>query len=112
MGAIMATGLLDAGGRNATVGLKSRSGYFRRTAVIGIAVFLQYWCATPGALPYSNDTSDTLQACCGTRGLAPPVACWGAPPASCTPVHALLTTSAGGFAAALACCSRDRLHTR
>ena len=45
MGAIMATGLLDAGGRNATVGLKSRSGYFRRTAVVGLAVFLQYWCA-------------------------------------------------------------------
>ena len=29
MGAIMAAGLLDAGGRNATVGLRSRSGYFR-----------------------------------------------------------------------------------
>jgi 26S proteasome regulatory subunit N2 len=43
MGAIMASGLLDAGGRNATMGLKSRSGYFRRTAVVGLAVFVQYW---------------------------------------------------------------------
>lgn len=41
---MMASGLLDAGGRNATVGLKSRSGYFRRTAVVGLAVFVQYWC--------------------------------------------------------------------
>lgn len=44
MGAMMASGILDAGGRNATVGLKSRSGYFRRTAVVGLAIFAQYWC--------------------------------------------------------------------
>jgi 26S proteasome regulatory subunit N2 len=48
MGAIMASGLLDAGGRNATMGLKSRSGYFRRTAVVGLAVFVQYWWAPLG----------------------------------------------------------------
>ena len=29
MGSIMAAGILDAGGRNATLGLRSRSGYFR-----------------------------------------------------------------------------------
>lgn len=29
MGAIMAAGILDAGGRNATVGLRSRAGHFR-----------------------------------------------------------------------------------
>ncbi len=43
MGAIMATGLLDAGGRNLTVGLRSPSGYFRRTSVVGLMLFLQYW---------------------------------------------------------------------
>lgn len=43
MGAVMAAGILDAGGRNATVGLRSRSGHFRRTAVLGLALFTQYW---------------------------------------------------------------------
>ncbi|GLI59879.1 hypothetical protein VaNZ11_001794 [Volvox africanus] len=43
MGAIVAAGILDGGGRNATIGLRSRSGYFRRTSVVGLAVFTQYW---------------------------------------------------------------------
>eukprot|EP00798_Chlamydomonas_sp_ICE-L_P002207 gene2207-33767_t len=43
MGAIMATGILDAGGRNVTIGVRARSGYFRRTSVIGLAIFTQYW---------------------------------------------------------------------
>lgn len=43
MGSIMAAGILDAGGRNVCVGLRSRSGYFRRTSVLGLAVFTQYW---------------------------------------------------------------------
>ncbi|KAK9829302.1 hypothetical protein WJX72_005032 [[Myrmecia] bisecta] len=43
MGAIMAAGLLDSGGRNVTAGLRSGSGYFRRTSVVGLAVFTQYW---------------------------------------------------------------------
>ncbi|CAD7700777.1 unnamed protein product, partial [Ostreobium quekettii] len=43
MGAIMAAGIIDAGGRNVTVGLRSHSGHFRRTSVIGLAVFTQYW---------------------------------------------------------------------
>ncbi|KAL4423070.1 hypothetical protein ABPG77_005875 [Micractinium sp. CCAP 211/92] len=43
MGAIMAAGILDGGGRNATIGLRSRSGHFRRTAVLGLALFTQYW---------------------------------------------------------------------
>ncbi|KAF5841250.1 armadillo-type protein [Dunaliella salina] len=44
LGAIMAAGILDAGGRNVGIGLRSRSGFFRRTSVIGLAVFTQYWC--------------------------------------------------------------------
>ncbi|GMH41090.1 hypothetical protein BSKO_09000 [Bryopsis sp. KO-2023] len=43
MGAIMAAGILDAGGRNVTIGLRSHSGHFRRTSVIGLAIFTQYW---------------------------------------------------------------------
>lgn len=43
MGAIMAAGILDAGGRNVVVALRSRSGYFRRTSVLGLALFTQYW---------------------------------------------------------------------
>ncbi|KAF8073149.1 RPN2B [Scenedesmus sp. PABB004] len=43
MGAIMAGGILDAGGRNATLALRSASGYFRRTSVVGLAVFTGYW---------------------------------------------------------------------
>lgn len=43
MGAIMAVGILDAGGRNCVLGLRSRSGYFRRTSCIGMMVFMQYW---------------------------------------------------------------------
>lgn len=35
MGAIMACGIIDAGGRNMAIGLRARSGYFRRTSVVG-----------------------------------------------------------------------------
>jgi 26S proteasome regulatory subunit N2 len=41
MGAIMASGILDGGGRNVTVGLRLRSGQFRMTAAVGLNVFLQ-----------------------------------------------------------------------
>lgn len=43
---MMAAGILDAGGRNCTMALRSRSGYFRRTAIVGLALFTQYWCTT------------------------------------------------------------------
>ena len=43
MGAIMAAGIIDAGGRNVVVGLRSPSGYFKRTSVVALAVFTQYW---------------------------------------------------------------------
>eukprot|EP00879_Flechtneria_rotunda_P005574 GHRR01005868.1.p1 GENE.GHRR01005868.1~~GHRR01005868.1.p1 ORF type:complete len:994 (+),score=408.14 GHRR01005868.1:347-3328(+) len=43
MGSIMAAGILDTGGRNTNIGLRSGSGYFRRTSVVGLAVFTGYW---------------------------------------------------------------------
>jgi 26S proteasome regulatory subunit N2 len=43
MGAILAAGILDAGGRNVTIALRSRSGHDRVTAVVGMAVFTQWW---------------------------------------------------------------------
>lgn len=43
MGAIMATGILDAGGRNVTIRLQSRSKHDKLTAVVGLAVFTQFW---------------------------------------------------------------------
>jgi len=42
-GAILATGLIDAGGRNVTVSLHSRSGHKNMTAIVGLAVFTQFW---------------------------------------------------------------------
>lgn len=43
MGAILAAGILDAGGRNVVVSLQSRAGFMRMSAVIGLATWLQYW---------------------------------------------------------------------
>eukprot|EP00475_Leptophrys_vorax_P035046 TRINITY_DN5735_c1_g2_i2.p1 TRINITY_DN5735_c1_g2~~TRINITY_DN5735_c1_g2_i2.p1 ORF type:complete len:358 (-),score=35.24 TRINITY_DN5735_c1_g2_i2:163-1083(-) len=43
MGAILASGILDAGGRNVTISLRSHSGYDRLTAMVGTALFTQYW---------------------------------------------------------------------
>eukprot|EP00252_Welwitschia_mirabilis_P004380 TRINITY_DN1472_c0_g1_i3.p1 TRINITY_DN1472_c0_g1~~TRINITY_DN1472_c0_g1_i3.p1 ORF type:complete len:1033 (-),score=243.32 TRINITY_DN1472_c0_g1_i3:148-3138(-) len=43
MGAILASGILDAGGRNVTIKVLSRTKHDRMTAVIGLAVFTQFW---------------------------------------------------------------------
>eukprot|EP01128_Nolandella_sp_AFSM9_P005247 TRINITY_DN250_c1_g1_i2.p1 TRINITY_DN250_c1_g1~~TRINITY_DN250_c1_g1_i2.p1 ORF type:complete len:1031 (+),score=352.39 TRINITY_DN250_c1_g1_i2:158-3250(+) len=42
-GAILALGILDAGGRNCTIALSSRSGHLNLCGVVGLVVFLQYW---------------------------------------------------------------------
>ncbi|KAL6572752.1 26S proteasome non-ATPase regulatory subunit 1 A [Orobanche minor] len=43
MGAILASGILDAGGGNVTIRLVSKSKHDRLTAVVGLAVFSQFW---------------------------------------------------------------------
>ena len=42
-GAILATGIIDAGGRNAMIGLSTRSGHLHAPSVVGMLVFLQFW---------------------------------------------------------------------
>ncbi|KAK8684929.1 hypothetical protein V6N13_040943 [Hibiscus sabdariffa] len=43
MGAILASGILDAGGRNVTMRLLSKTKHDKVTAVVGLAVFSQFW---------------------------------------------------------------------
>ncbi|XP_075237027.1 regulatory particle non-ATPase 2 [Lycorma delicatula] len=42
-GAILAQGIIDAGGRNVTLTLQSRTGHTNMLAVVGTLVFTQYW---------------------------------------------------------------------
>lgn len=42
-GAIMAQGIIDAGGRNVTVSLQTRTGHTNLPAVVGMLVFTQFW---------------------------------------------------------------------
>ena len=43
VGAIMAHGILDAGGRNVTISLGSRGGFTKASAVVGVALWTQHW---------------------------------------------------------------------
>uniref|UniRef100_A0A8C6Q8Q5 26S proteasome non-ATPase regulatory subunit 1 n=1 Tax=Nothobranchius furzeri TaxID=105023 RepID=A0A8C6Q8Q5_NOTFU len=42
-GAILAQGILDAGGRNMTISLQSRTGHTHMPSVVGLLVFTQFW---------------------------------------------------------------------
>lgn len=43
MGGIIATGLIDAGGRNVNIRMKSINGFPRLLSITGMAIFTQYW---------------------------------------------------------------------
>lgn len=43
MGAILSTGLLDAGGRNCVISLGSRNGFTKMTSAAGLVLWLQHW---------------------------------------------------------------------
>ncbi len=43
LGAILGQGIIDAGGRNMALSLRSRAGFVKSTAVVGMAMFLQHW---------------------------------------------------------------------
>ena len=42
-GCALALGIIDAGGRNCTIGLQTQTGNLNMAAVVGMAVFTQYW---------------------------------------------------------------------
>jgi len=43
MGAILAAGIIDAGGRNVTIAMESRAGFIKMSTVVGLALFCQHW---------------------------------------------------------------------
>mmetsp|Transcript_49167 Transcript_49167/g.74773 ORF Transcript_49167/g.74773 Transcript_49167/m.74773 type:complete len:1016 (-) Transcript_49167:120-3167(-) len=43
MGAIMSLGIIDAGGRNCSLGLGSRNGFTKMTSAVGLVLWLQHW---------------------------------------------------------------------
>merc|ERR1712071_257296 len=42
-GAILAQGIIDAGGRNVTISLQSRTGHTNMAGIVGCLVFCQFW---------------------------------------------------------------------
>lgn len=42
-GAALALGIIDAGGRNCTISLQTQTGNLNMSAIVGMAVFTQYW---------------------------------------------------------------------
>ncbi|QIW98085.1 hypothetical protein AMS68_003603 [Peltaster fructicola] len=42
-GCAIALGIIDAGGRNCTIGLQTQTGSLNMAAIVGMAVFTQYW---------------------------------------------------------------------
>jgi 26S proteasome regulatory subunit N2 len=59
-GAILATGILDAGGRNVVVSLQSRAGFMKMGGVVGLMLFLQHWYWYPLKLFLSLSFSPTM----------------------------------------------------
>ena len=60
MGAILATGIIDAGGRNCTIGLNSRNGFTKMSSAVGLALWLQHWHWYPMMHMFSLALTPTL----------------------------------------------------
>ena len=58
-GAIVAQGIIDAGGRNAAISLQTSSGHSNMTAIVGLALFAQHWFWYPSTLFLSLALSPT-----------------------------------------------------
>lgn len=43
LGAVLGQGIIDAGGRNVTISLQSASGHSNMSAIVGMAIFTQFW---------------------------------------------------------------------
>ena len=57
LGAILANGILDAGGRNAVITLSSGSGFLKLGSCVGMLIFTQFWYW----FPFTHFLSLTLQ---------------------------------------------------
>jgi 26S proteasome regulatory subunit N2 len=60
MGAIMATGIMDAGGRNCSLSLGSRFGFTKMSSAVGLALWLQHWHWFPMMHMFSLALTPTL----------------------------------------------------
>lgn len=60
MGAIMAMGIMDAGGRNCSLQLGSRNGFTKMTSAVGLALWLQHWHWYPMMHMFSLALTPTL----------------------------------------------------
>ncbi|KAI8369483.1 armadillo-type protein [Radiomyces spectabilis] len=65
-GAVLAQGIIDAGGRNMTISLVSRTGHANMPAIVGMAVFTQFWYWHP--LTHMLSLSFTPTAIIGING--------------------------------------------
>ena len=72
-GAILAQGIIDAGGRNVTISLQSRTGHMSMRTAVGLLVFSQFWFWYP-LIPFLSLTftpttliglNVDLKVCCG-----------------------------------------------
>ncbi|CAE7904801.1 rpn2, partial [Symbiodinium sp. KB8] len=43
MGAVLGAGIIDAGGRNSVIALRSRAGFAKMSSIVGMAIWLQHW---------------------------------------------------------------------
>ena len=109
-GAIIAVGLIDAGGRNVNIRLRSRNGFPRLLSVVGMAIFTQYWYwyplsyflalpLTPSALIGLNENLEMpkFEVLCkckpNTFAYAPPVTSQSSVAVSKAPTAILSTTA-------------------